>query len=185
MKNKTELKDRTLWFDGDSSFNSEQLSEFIISSGKPIDDETFVNNENEKEVIKYNSTANENLLKEKTFLNLGRFNIKWKTPEDYKNIDLQILFANLLRKEFEIKNFSISSKGKRISRVKKELKLWEEMNKKDLLYHLIFLVDKLKENNIIWGTGRGSSCSSYLLFLIGLHQIDSVKYGLDINEFLR
>jgi DNA polymerase III alpha subunit len=37
----------------------------------------------------------------------------------------------------------------------------------------------------VWGVGRGSSVASYVLFLIGVHRIDSMKYNLDYKEFLR
>ena len=43
----------------------------------------------------------------------------------------------------------------------------------------------LKTNSIVWGVGRGSSVASYVLFLLGVHKIDSVKYNLDWREFLR
>ena len=35
------------------------------------------------------------------------------------------------------------------------------------------------------GVGRGSSVASYILYLIGVHRIDSIKYNLDWKEFLR
>jgi DNA polymerase III alpha subunit len=43
----------------------------------------------------------------------------------------------------------------------------------------------MRENDIVWGVGRGSSVASYTLYLIGVHKIDSIKYELDINEFLK
>ena len=55
----------------------------------------------------------------------------------------------------------------------------------DLLSYLKYLVDTMRENNIVWGVGRGSSVASYVLYLIGIHKIDSIKYNLDIHEFLK
>jgi len=46
-------------------------------------------------------------------------------------------------------------------------------------------VNIFEENKVVWGTGRGSSCASYILYLIGIHQVDSVKYDLDLGEFFR
>ena len=54
-----------------------------------------------------------------------------------------------------------------------------------LLYYLKYLVDTMRENNIVWGIGRGSSVSSFILYLIGIHKINSIEYELDINEFLQ
>jgi DNA polymerase III alpha subunit len=48
-----------------------------------------------------------------------------------------------------------------------------------------YVVDTLRANNIVWGVGRGSSVSSYVLYLIGIHKIDSVKYDLPIDEFFK
>jgi DNA polymerase III alpha subunit len=33
--------------------------------------------------------------------------------------------------------------------------------------------------------GRGSSIASYVLYLLGVHRIDSYKFNLDIKEFLK
>ena len=55
----------------------------------------------------------------------------------------------------------------------------------DLLCYLKYLVDTMREHNIVWGVGRGSSVASYCLYLLGVHKIDSIKYELDIREFLK
>jgi len=33
--------------------------------------------------------------------------------------------------------------------------------------------------------GRGSSVASYCLYLLGVHKINSLKFDLDIKEFLK
>jgi DNA polymerase III alpha subunit len=71
------------------------------------------------------------------------------------------------------------------ARVEAELELFAQHNMIDLLFYLKYLVDTMRENNILWGVGRGSSVASYVLFLIGVHKIDSIKYNLDIKEFLK
>jgi DNA polymerase III alpha subunit len=71
------------------------------------------------------------------------------------------------------------------SRVEAELELFAQHGMIDLLFYLKYLVDTMRENKIIWGVGRGSSVASYVLYLIGVHKIDSIKYDLDIHEFLK
>ena len=71
------------------------------------------------------------------------------------------------------------------ARVDLELELFIQHGMFDLLFYLKYLVDTMRENNIVWGVGRGSSVASYVLFLIGVHKIDSIKYDLDIKEFLK
>jgi len=43
----------------------------------------------------------------------------------------------------------------------------------------------MSEHGIIWGVGRGSSVASYVLYLLGVHKINSMYYNLDAEEFLR
>ena len=71
------------------------------------------------------------------------------------------------------------------TRVEEELELFSQHGMINLLFYLKYLVDTMRENNIVWGVGRGSSVASYVLFLIGIHKIDSIKYNLDIKEFLK
>jgi DNA polymerase III alpha subunit len=71
------------------------------------------------------------------------------------------------------------------TRVTEELAAFKERNMLDLLRWLKYFVDTMRKNNVIWGVGRGSSVASYVLFLIGVHKIDSIKYNLDWQEFLR
>ena len=71
------------------------------------------------------------------------------------------------------------------NRVSAELELFIQHGMFDMLFYLKYLVDTMRENNIVWGVGRGSSVASYVLFLIGVHKIDSIKYNLDIKEFLK
>lgn len=70
-------------------------------------------------------------------------------------------------------------------RVTSELELFIQHGMFDLLFYLKYLVDTMRQNNIVWGVGRGSSVASYILYLIGIHKIDSIKYNLDIKEFLK
>lgn len=71
------------------------------------------------------------------------------------------------------------------NRVTEELELFVQHGMFDLLFYLKYLVDIMREHNIVWGVGRGSSVASYVLYLIGVHKIDSLKYNLDIREFLK
>jgi len=70
-------------------------------------------------------------------------------------------------------------------RVTEELKLFAQHNMIDLLKYLKYLVDTMKKNNVVWGVGRGSSVASYCLYLLEVHRINSIKYKLDIREFLK
>jgi len=71
------------------------------------------------------------------------------------------------------------------NRVTEELEAFIEHNMFDLLFCLKYIVDTLRANNIVWGVGRGSSVASFVLYLIGVHKINSLTYNLDWREFLR
>lgn len=81
--------------------------------------------------------------------------------------------------------FNQCTTDEQVARVNQELELFIQHNMMDLLYYLKYLVDTMRDNKIVWGVGRGSSVASYVLYLIGVHKIDSIKYELDIHEFLK
>jgi DNA polymerase III alpha subunit len=97
----------------------------------------------------------------------------WRMPIEYKQLDIAEYVLGLCQQEHELQ------------RVGQELLLYQERNLFDLLRYLKYLVDTLRKNNVVWGVGRGSSVASYVLFLLGVHKIDSLYYNLDIAEFLK
>ncbi len=97
---------------------------------------------------------------------------EWFMPDEYKNMDIEGLLTHLCPKQ----NYD---------RMHKEIVLFRQHNMIELLKYLKYLVDTMRKHNIVWGVGRGSSVSSYCLYLLGVHKIDSIKYDLDIKEFLR
>lgn len=94
-------------------------------------------------------------------------------PQYYKQIDIEEHLRGLVQTSQERE------------RVEQELALFKARNLYPVLQLMIYIVDTLRKNNIVWGVGRGSSVSSYCLYLIGVHKINSIKYNLDIREFLK
>ena len=72
-----------------------------------------------------------------------------------------------------------------MARTCEELTEYDRRNMFDLLKYMVYLVDFMREHNIVWGVGRGSSVSSYVLYLIGVHKVDSCQFDLDYHEFMR
>ena len=98
---------------------------------------------------------------------------KWHMPQKYRELDIAAWLLKQCKHEDEFQ------------RVGKELLLYQKRGQFLLLQYMKYLVDLMRENNIVWGVGRGSSVSSFVLFLIGIHRINSIYYGLDIEEFLK
>jgi DNA polymerase III alpha subunit len=94
-------------------------------------------------------------------------------PQEYKNFDIAQYVLELCKTQEELQ------------RVGQELLLYQDRNLFMLLRFMKYLVDTLRKNNIVWGVGRGSSVASYVLYLIGVHKINSLYYDLDITEFLK
>ena len=97
----------------------------------------------------------------------------WHMPAEYKQLDIAEYLLNLCTTDAQLQ------------RVGHELLLYQQKDLFDLLRYLKYLVDTMKQNEIIWGVGRGSSVASYVLYLLEVHKIDSLYYDLDPEEFLR
>jgi DNA polymerase III alpha subunit len=100
-----------------------------------------------------------------------QFNI----PQHYLELDVEQYIRALVPQ----------ADAKRKARVEAELELFRTRNLFSILQLLIYIIDTMRKHNLVWGVGRGSSVASYCLYLIGVHKIDSVKYDLDIREFLK
>lgn len=98
--------------------------------------------------------------------------IKWFMPDDYYPNLMEMLYG-------------MCDTDQQRDRVSLELELFIKHGMTDLLYYMKYLVDTLRLHKIVWGVGRGSSVASYVLYLIGVHKVDSLKYNLDIGEFLK
>ena len=97
----------------------------------------------------------------------------WHMPEKYYKINvLQWLLDKCQNDEEKM-------------RVQTEYSLFEQKKFVRVLQFLIYFIDTLRANNVVWGVGRGSSVASFCLFLIGVHKINPMLYNLDITEFLR
>lgn len=97
----------------------------------------------------------------------------WFMPPEYRDFDVE---------EWCLERCTTTEQTKR---VKEEMAAYHERGMIPLLQWTKHFVDTCMANNIVWGVGRGSSVASFVLFLLGVHQIDSVKYNLDWQEFLR
>jgi DNA polymerase III alpha subunit len=97
----------------------------------------------------------------------------WFMPDEYKNMDIAKWLLDLCRNETELQ------------RTGAELLMYAERDMLDLLRYLKYLVDTFRANNIVWGVGRGSSVASFVLYLLGIHKVNSITYNLDIEEFIR
>ena len=97
----------------------------------------------------------------------------WFIPEEYRTMDiLDWLYQRCPTPEIR-------------ERVVEELRLFAKHDMIPMLKTMKYVVDTLRTNNVVWGVGRGSSVASYVLHIIGVHKIDSIKYNIPIEEFFK
>lgn len=146
-------------------------------------DLTFINFDNPVTVNKFNDSAKAcevdiNINQEYAFNisieDYDKINQRqWFIPEELQNFDIDTWLYEQCQTENEF------------FRVQSELEQYDKFHMRQILVIAKYLVDEFRKNQIVWGVGRGSSVASYCLFLIGLHKVDSLKYNLDVAEFLK
>ena len=97
----------------------------------------------------------------------------WYMPDDYQTFDIAKFVLDYCKTDEELQ------------RVGDELIKFQERSMFPLLRYCKYLVDTMRKHNVVWGVGRGSSVASYVLYLIGIHRINSLHYDISIDEFLK
>jgi len=184
MENFVNLHNRLIDKDGNVVYYANAIMELLYRNTVPTD--ILIYPTNDVDVELFNKWSYKNFddkyikLPERLKTTDERKN-NWFYPSNYGEIDLNKYFLDLLEKE----SLDISKKMLYIERVDREVKLYKEKNMEKFLRFCIYFSDVMREKNFVVGIGRGSSCASYLLYLLRVHLVDSVKYSLDIKEFLK
>lgn len=97
----------------------------------------------------------------------------WNIPEEYKNLDILERISEFIKTE------------KQYERIVFEYEILEKNNYLMIIRSVVYITDMFRKHGIVWGVGRGSSVASYILYLLGVHSVDSLKYELDFSEFIR
>jgi hypothetical protein len=94
-------------------------------------------------------------------------------PEEYSKMDISKYILGRCADQNEMQ------------RAAQELLEYGKRNLLPLLRYLKYLIDTLRSNGIVWGVGRGSSVASFVLYLLGVHRIHSLRHNLNFEEFMR
>jgi DNA polymerase III alpha subunit len=165
---------------GIAIYDSQDIEKFLYQGKNNFLDKILVNG-NDPEIIKYNQTCeqmggNPLVIHQCLDLDISVFDSKlqkdWMMPEEYKILDIETFLVQ-------------HSNKAHYQRLMEELAEFRARNMLDLLRWLKYFVDTCRKENIVWGVGRGSSVSSYILYVIGVHKIDPIRYNLDWRDFLR
>ena len=172
--NSTQLSDRIVRIDGVIGVAPDQVPEMLIR-GITISKLRVLTSDDDVEL--FNSLSSDEKLEIYSDIEDLELSYKWLIPEEYASIDLDVYVQNLI----DALPANISEIGE--IRLQNELQEFKRRNMLDFLRAIIFIVSVLKSRNIICGVGRGSSCASYLLFKIGLHAVDCLKFNIPLTEF--
>lgn len=152
--------------------NTEQTGIELLYRNKSIQDVPFL----EDVVNHFNEVCDElNII---PITSDGNWSKEFNIPTYFKELDVEQYVKNLIPESGQ--DLKIIT-----ARVDMELGEFKARNLYPVLQLLIYIIDTMRKNNLIWGVGRGSSVASYVLFLLGVHRVDSLKYNLDIREFLK
>lgn len=146
----------------------------LLYRGKQLYDIPF----NTDVVSEYNQSAVELNLTE--ISDMSQWSKQFDIPPHYRELNVEEYVRNLVPNAEDQ-----TDKLAYLNRVEQELDLFRTRNLYPVLQCLIYIIDTMRKNNLVWGVGRGSSVASYVLYLMGVHKIDSIKYNLDIREFLK
>lgn len=81
------------------------------------------------------------------------------------------------------RDFNMAEKKKYWDRLIYELEILEERNFSSYMLIVADYVNWAKNNGIVVGPGRGSGTSSMVGFLLGIHNVNSISYGLVFERF--
>ena len=129
------------------------------------------------DLLKFQELARDldvNLLKILGDTDYDRINT-YNIPEHYKTLDVKEYVRKLVEQ----------GDSDQTGRVEMELTMFEERGLFPVIQILIYIIETMRKHKLVWGVGRGSSVASYVLYLLGVHKIDSLKHNLDIKEFLK
>ncbi len=165
---------------GSEYFTEKELCELLYRDSSIILDDLLTE---PATAIEFNKSAKEfhfsTKLKERRPIDIplneydAQMQNNWYMPEQYKELDIVTWVLEQCKTDEELQ------------RCGQELLLFAERNLLDVLRFMKYFVDTMRKNKLVWGVGRGSSVASYVLYLIGVHKINSMFYDLDITEFLK
>lgn len=171
---KSALSDRNLWYDGTVEVSPDSVENLFLLS-VPVS-KIAVNCVN-SDIQTFNELSTEHI---GVKIECNPLRYEWLIPEKYSSINIDE-YVDGLKKSVNMHDVDYD---RRMVRIDNELSEFKRRNLIMLLKTIIYITDTLKEKDILWGVGRGSSCASYILYLIGLHCVDPVRFNISMNEFL-
>lgn len=165
-----ELKDRILLNNGMSIVDDDTIIKYLLDDGVIPDCV--------KAVVSDESLRFEKKYQTKITYEIEDVDLKPETSFDEDK------FEDIVLKLYNNQPSDISETDHQ-NRFESEMRYFIDNNHQRTLIVLNDLVEKFREDGVVWGVGRGSSVASYILFLLGIHDINPIKYNISPREFYK
>jgi DNA polymerase III alpha subunit len=175
-----ELNKRLLRFDGVSIVEPSELPWLFKNKVSPSKIRVL---DTSSDVDQYNTQVSEAEQLRSITNEPVQLTFAWDIPESFKTLDVEAHVVECLAKRIPELQYDDALIDKATLRIGTELRLFKDNGLMDLLRTICYVLDVFEKRNIVWGVGRGSSCASYLLFIIGLHEVDPIVNDIDITDF--
>lgn len=169
-----DLPNRKLHPTGQTILSPTQCVKYLLQGLTPGQ---FLVEELTPEIIEHNRRSESKILSVSE-LKEPEFDLTYAIPTKYRQLDVCKYFIDLLDANEEWRSNDVI-----IDRVENELSFILKMDAVDYFRTIIYIVDRLNEEKVVYGIGRGSSCASFLLFMIGLHTVNPIEYEIPMEEF--
>ena len=103
--------------------------------------------------------------------------------DDNSQILRKLCFAGY-KEKIEAGDLDVSKSKDYTDRTEHEIAIMEELGFVDYMLLTWDVINFCKESNIPIGLGRGSAAGSFVLFLLGITNIDPIKYSLFFERFI-
>jgi DNA polymerase III alpha subunit len=177
----TELNDRVLRFDGVSIVEPAQVEDMIRRGATPSQLRVVYETPEIETFNRHVSLAEQLMAFEPEQLS---FNFNWNLPPEFLSLNVEEHVSVVFGERLSALKYDAMQEEAAFNRVVLELSKFKEHNLYDLLRAIIFILHRFRETNQVWGVGRGSSCASYVLFLLGLHVVDPIEFDVPFEEFM-
>lgn len=177
----TELDDRVLRYDGVSIIEPDRLVELLFRGLQPS--QLRLTEPSEEAMLFNRAVSASEQLKE-----LGDEPVNlafgWRLPPEYLSLDVAEHVSVVFGERLPSLKYDSAQTEVAINRVAQELSEFERRGLTDLLRVIIYVLARFRETGQVYGVGRGSSCASFVLFLLGLHVVDPIKFNVPLEEFM-
>jgi DNA polymerase III alpha subunit len=176
----TQLVDRKLRFDGVSVVDAEMVAHLLLRGVEP----KFLRvTETNWEIDQFNLNVPDDQEIRKDVVEPVSLDLKWRLPKEFFDLDLGAYVVDKMSKFLETSGYAPEQENQAIERVAVELEEIHQRGMIEFFKTVIYILETFKQKNVIWGVGRGSSCASYVLFILGLHSVDCIKLDVPMSEF--